>query len=322
MSNSENTQLTPAAGYDPKEQMIFSEPIAGSVPDSKPKIEFKRINISTRNEDGTQGELIFPTERLFSFGVSENVSQETGKVTGYTFPLCLWNRDGATREEKAWTDTFNAVVDRCIDYIIDNKEEIEMFELNRADLTKSKGGLNPLYWKKEKYKDEKTGKTVLRVVPGQGPALYSKLIFSKKNDKFLTQFFDINDEPLNALDLMGKYCYTNAAVKIESIFISGTVKISLQIKLYEAVVEPSSSGMKRLLARPKAKSKVLAAKVGNKTAGAVMDEDDDDVVPSDDDTGSLVGSDVEDKAPTSSTVIKKPAPKEVTRRVVKRVVKK
>ena len=196
-----------------------------------------------------------------------------------------------------------------------------MFELNRADLTKSKGGLNPLYWKKEKYKDEKTGKTVLRTVPGQGPALYSKLIFSKKNDKFLTQFFDINDEPLNALDLMGKYCYTNAAVKVESIFISGTGKISLQVKLYEAVVEPSSSGMKRLLARPKAKSKVLAAKVENKTAGSVMDED-DDVVPSDDDTGSLVGSDVEDKAPTSSTVIKKPATKEVTRRVVKRVVKK
>ena len=86
---SKNTQLTPAEGYLPKKRMIFSEPVLGEIPDSKPKIEFKRINIFTRNEDGTEGELIIPTERLYSFGISENTSQETGKITGYTFPLCL-----------------------------------------------------------------------------------------------------------------------------------------------------------------------------------------------------------------------------------------
>ena len=108
----ENTQLTAASGYDPKSRMVFSEPISGSVPDTK--IEFKRINISTRNDDGSVGELILPTERLFSFGVSENVSQDTGKVTGYTFPLCLWTRDNPTAQEKAWTDTFDRVVEACI----------------------------------------------------------------------------------------------------------------------------------------------------------------------------------------------------------------
>lgn len=61
MSNNENTQLTPAEGYDPKKQMVFSAPEKGSVPDSKPKIEFYRINISSRNEDGSVGELIIPT---------------------------------------------------------------------------------------------------------------------------------------------------------------------------------------------------------------------------------------------------------------------
>jgi hypothetical protein len=66
------------------------------------KIEFNRINISTRNEDGYIGELIIPTERLYSFGVSENTSQETGNVTGFTFPLCLWSRDGVTPAEKTW----------------------------------------------------------------------------------------------------------------------------------------------------------------------------------------------------------------------------
>ena len=96
------TQLTSVRGYIPKERMIFSEPISGEIPDSKPKIEFKRINISTRNEDGTEGELIIPTGRLYTFGVSENTSQETGLTTDYTFPLCLWSRDGATSEEEIW----------------------------------------------------------------------------------------------------------------------------------------------------------------------------------------------------------------------------
>jgi len=313
MSDNEHTQLTPAQGYIPKKRMIFSEPIVGSIPDSKAKIEFKRINISTRNEDGSVGELIIPTERLYSFGVSENTSQETGNVTGYTFPLCLWNRDGVTPAEKMWVDTFNEIVENCIDHLIDNREEIDLFELTRGDLTKAKGGLNPLYWKKEKFTDDK-GKAGLRNVPGKGPTLYAKLIFSKKQDKFLTQFFDKNDNTMDARDLMGKHCYATGAVKIESIFVGA--KIALQVKLYEAVVEPSKMGMKRLLARPKARSKVIASQNENKTAAAAMDEDEDENKPQDDESGSLVGSDDEVEQP-----IKKLSPKKTVVRKVKRVVK-
>jgi hypothetical protein len=184
-----------------------------------------------------------------------------------------------------------------------------MFELSKADLTKSKGGLNPLYWKKEKHTNEQ-GKTVMRVVPGSGPTLYTKLIFSKKNDKFLSQFFDINDEPLNALDLMGKYCYTNAAIKIESIFIGS--RISLQVKLYEAVVEPTSSGMRRLLSRPKVQSKVLEHMQNGDEGPPSMN-----MIP-DDDVGSLIGSDNEDGEENTAKSPVKP----VTRKVVKKVVKK
>lgn len=318
MSDNENTQLTPAEGYNPKQRMIFSEPIVGSIPDSKVKIEFKRINISTRNEDGTVGELIIPTERLYSFGVSENTSQETGNVTGFTFPLCLWSRDGVTPAEKTWCDTFNEIVEACIDHLLENREEIDLFELTRGDLTKAKGGLNPLYYKKEKYTDDK-GKTVLRNVPGRGPTLYAKLIYSKKQDKFLTQFFDKDDNILEARQLMGKHCYSTGAVKIESIFVGA--KISLQVKLYEAVVEPSKMGMKRLLARPKARSKVLASQNENRSAASALD-DDDGVNEADDDgvnEGSLVGSGDED-----SQVAKKiPSPKKApVVRKVKRVMPK
>ena len=308
MSTNMNTQITPAKGYDTS-RMIFSEPVSGSIPDSKPKIEFRRVNISTRNEDGTTGELIIPTSRLFSFGVSENTSQETGSVNGYTFPLCLWGRDGPTEEEKIWTDTIETIVSKCIDHVVDNKEELEMYDLVRTDLTKAKGGFNPFYWKKEKYINAK-GKPDLRVVPGTGPTLYTKLIFSKKSGKFLSLFFDQDGKELNALDLMGKYCYANTAIKIESIFIGS--KISLQIKLYEAVVEPMNQGMKRLLApRPQTQSKVLEHKAGggsSSTAAPPIADDDEE----EDDAGSLVG---DDDVPESA-----PSPKVV--RKVKKVVKK
>ena len=245
------TQLTSVRGYIPKERMIFSEPISGEIPDNKPKIEFKRINISTRNEDGTEGELIIPTERLYSFGVSENICRETGEVTDYTFPLCLWSRDGATREEEIWIDTFNSIVDHCIDHLVDNCEELDRFELERRDLTKSKGGLNPLYWKTEKG----------RRIPDRGPTLYAKLIYYKKQDKFLTRFYNAQDEPVEARSLMGQHYHAKAAVKIESIFIGS--RISLQVKLYEAIVEPTTTSMKRLLARPNVKSTTVKSKILN-----------------------------------------------------------
>ena len=265
------TQLTSVRGYIPKERMIFSEPISGEIPDSKPKIEFKRINIFTRNEDGTEGELIIPTERLYSFGVSENTSQETGLTTDYIFPLCLWSRDGATVEEEIWIETFNSIVNHCIDHLVENREEIDRFELERSELTKSKGGLNPLYWKKEKVVSEKTGKTVIRRIPDRGPTLYAKLIYYKKQDKFLTQFYDLDGESVEVNTLMGKHCYAKCAVKIESIFIGS--RISLQVKLYEAMVEPSKMGMKRLLPRPNTNSEVYESQC--KTATDVMDEEKD-----------------------------------------------
>lgn len=305
MSMSNNTQLTPAEGYDPKRQMIFSEPERGSVPDSTPKIEYMRINISSRNEDGTVGELVIPTERLFSFGVQTATSQETGKVTGYTMPLCLWNREQPTREEKVWVDTFGKIVDTCIDHLLEVKEEIDQENLTKQQLTAIKGGLDPLYWKKEKITDE-NGKMRTVKVTDQGPTLYAKLIFSKKDSKFKSQLFDPNDNPLDALDLRGKFCYVKAAIKVESIFISGTGKISLQVKLYEAVVEPSQNGMKRLLERPKAKSMVLASEQENRSVSAAMGKEDGS-----DGEGSL--NDFEDSEEKAAAV-QKP--------VVKRLVRK
>ena len=284
------SQLTPVENYDVK-NMVFSDPISGSIDAGagKAKINFKRVPIGTVYDDGTVGDLIIPTTKLFSFGISENTSLETKQPNGYSLPLCLWNRDGPTDEEKAWTDTFESIVKHCKKYVLENKETLEQYELEAAHLNK----FNPLYWKKEKGK----------IVEGAGPVLYAKLIESKKQGKILSIFSDMEGNPVDPLQLKGKFCWAKAAIKIESIFVGS--KVSLQVKLYQAQVELMEGGIKSLLpTKPKTVPKLLT---GSNTTMAIDDEED---------AGSIPNSDSEE-----AEVKEAPKPK-VTKKVVKKVVKK
>jgi hypothetical protein len=229
-----NTQLNSADGLNIS-NIRFSEPIESSIP---PSISYKRVGLTYINDDGSEGELIVSTDELYSYGVGENTNMETGKVNGYVLPLVLHNKSGPTPYQKTFVDVFNKIVERCKDYLMENKEELGQYELERNDLKK----LNPLYYKKDKGK----------IVEGSSPTLYAKLIVKKdKKDgnKIITVFFDRDSgDTMDALELLGKHCYARAAIKFESIFIGN--KISLQIKLYECEVKIVNNGMKRLLSRP------------------------------------------------------------------------
>jgi len=292
-----NTQLTPANDSYNTDRVRFSEPIVGTIPDSKPSISFRRIHIKTENNDGTIGDLILPTEKVFSFGISANTSMDTNLINGYTLPLVLWNKDGPTKQEKQFTSTIDRIVERIKDHLIEHKDEIERYDLERNDLKK----LNPLYWKKDKGK----------IIEGSGPTLYPKLICSKKNGelKILTMFYDIHDNPINPIELISKRGYTKGAIKIESIFIGN--KISIQIKLYECYYEVLDSGMKRLLTKPNSIERVLNKSTSNNVG--INDEENsstDDLLNSDD-------SDEEVSKPPP------PIPTQQNKKVVRRkVVKK
>jgi len=91
-----NTILSDVETFDVN-NMVFSEPQVVSIPDSD--LKFKRINLGVTNPDGSLGDIVLRTESLFSFGVSEETSRETGKVSGYKMPLCCWSRDGPGHEE-------------------------------------------------------------------------------------------------------------------------------------------------------------------------------------------------------------------------------
>jgi len=260
-----NTQLSIPSSYNVA-NMRFGKVIVGSAgaPGAGPAIKYYRIPISTLNKDGSLGELVFQTEELFSFGVSENKDQATGKVNGYTLPLCMWNKDAPTENEKAFTQILEDVVEKCKDHLIldETKDEICKYTLERNDLKT----LNSfIYRKKEKGK----------VIEGVGPVLYPKLIESKKNNKIITSIFNDRGQEIDPMGLVGKYCWVKAAVKIESIYVGA--KISMQVKVYEAEVRLVETGAKRLLQRPKAEASLtMNVSVESKSPLAQNDEEDED----------------------------------------------
>jgi hypothetical protein len=236
-------QLTSAKGYNVN-NIIFSKPQAGGLKDTS--VKFRRIYLSTKYQDGTEGDLIISTPRIFSFGVVENVSPEDkNKINGFVFPLVLFNKDGPSDDEKIFLDTFNKIINHAKKHLLDHKKELKLPSLDESDLKK----FNPIFYKK----DKETGD----IADDALPTLYLRLALSKKDgvDKILSSFYDKRTgDDLNAMDLLKKYCWTTAAIKFESIFLGS--KISFQAKLYEADIELLNSGKKRLLPRPKAQLSV------------------------------------------------------------------
>jgi hypothetical protein len=269
------TQLTDIQNYNTS-NMIFSNPEAGSIPNSP--INFHRIHISTKNQDGSIGELIISTEELFSFGLQENQDMTTGLTNGYSVPLCLHSKNGATEAETNFCDKFTQIVDSCKDYILSVKDEVGKYDLEMSDLKK----FHPFYWKRDKGKIDET----------RGPTLYPKVIVSKKNGlKIQTFFTDANTgEEINALDILKKYMYAVCALKIESIFIGN--KISLQVKVYECMYRLIDTGMKRLLQRP---TVVTETKVQEETVETSYEgEEDEFLKETDEEEGSIDGGEEEE----------------------------
>lgn len=287
----DNTQITSATGYNTT-NIVYGKPRDGNIPGSS--VTFKRIQMGTRNPDGTLGELILSTSRLFSFGLSPSVNMTTGKTDGYTLAMCLTNMDAPTQEEKAFLDTFNKICDHAVDYILQHRDDVGKYELEKADLKK----FNPVYIKREKGK----------VVEGSSPMLYAKVLQNKKMQTITSLFYDKYGRDIDPMSLMNKQCYVKAAIKIEGIFIGS--KVSLQVKLHEAEVELRESGVKRLL-RPSAADAPLPP--SQSFASAVQSEskeDEEDVdVDGDDDKGSLKGDDDnEEVAPSPVEIAPSPPP--------------
>ena len=308
MSNKQNqqTKLSTASGFNTN-NIIFSTPLLGSIPNSVPAITFKRILLSVTNPDGTVGELIMRTERLFSYGVSQNCDPKTQEVIGYSIPIVLHDRDAPTQAQLEFTTVFNNIVEKTKDHILIPAVKREIDPRGKIEERRDLKDLNPLYQKKVDGVP----------VSGSSPMLYTKLIHNKKSNKITSMFYDEEGTSLNPLDLVGKNCFITAAIKFESIFIGGNGKISFQVKLYEAEVELLQTGMRRLLptSRPTlSESKVTTTtSTSNPLQSQSMDDSESD--------GSVSDEEENNGGGVAETKVSTGAPIGV-KKMVKKVVKK
>jgi hypothetical protein len=215
------------------DNVVFSESIIGTIGEanSKQQIRYRRVRYGIKNPNGSYGDLIMRHCRLYAFGIQESRDASRGDLTGYSIPLCMWDRSGASDDEKKFIEIINQITEKTKDFLLENKADIEKYKLERSDLK----NLNPLYYKEEQ------GKIVETVCP----KLYAKLIYSKKSDTILTSFYTPSGIKINPAELMDKHLYVTPAIKFESIFIGS--KITIQVKITEAIVEMADSAKRSLL---------------------------------------------------------------------------
>ena len=207
-----------------QENIIFNEPKEYKVKDSK--IKYKRIPIEVKYSNGKKGPLVVETPDFFSFGVSEKKNQETGKLVGYSIPVCLWKKDSEPdNKEKAFFDFINILKTL-------SQQHLE----NEYGPDQASSLSSPFYYKQIEYTDKKVKKRT-KVDESSAPVLYTKLIYSEKSKKILSLFKGKGGRDLNPFRYINQYCNVKLALIIEGIFISKTVT-SLQIKVHECYVKP------------------------------------------------------------------------------------
>ena len=104
-------QLTSIDTLSP-DKIIFKDAKEYQVKDSK--LKYKRIKIETVYPDGKKGDLVIETPFLFSFGVNEKRNQETGKLVGYSIPICLWAKDSEpNHKEQSFFEAINNITTIC-----------------------------------------------------------------------------------------------------------------------------------------------------------------------------------------------------------------
>ena len=209
--------------YDIESKNIsFGKVEVGRVPGKD--ITYERIPITIIHDDNLYGSLFIKTEKCFSFGAQQNINKETGVVSGWTLPIAMYNRDGATEEQRKWVLKFDEIVESCKDFVM------QLYDFERPQLDKI--GVCMWWPKNEGIVDE-----------SRGPTLYSKIIAGKSGKRFDTRFREVkdlqNEEDAGVVitkEELIENCNVIAVIKIDSIYICGE-NISLQVKVYEALVE-------------------------------------------------------------------------------------
>lgn len=251
MSLSENTQLTQAASFNTS-NIVFSKPVVSTLPNST--LTYKRISLSYKNPDGTVGDLVLVTERLFTFGLNTR-NPDGNPKDGYQVSIAMLSKE-PTAPELKWLDVFEHIVAACKTHVFEARDELGMYDLTKDD-SMLKGISTAL-----KYKKGDKGK----IVEGSSPILSVKL--TERKGEIVTLFTDEAGSRIDPLSLFKKHCNMRCVIKFDSIFI-GAKLLSLQLKLYEAQVKLLDTGFRSLLAA----AKPADVTVSDRDSGLPFEED-------------------------------------------------
>ena len=246
---SKNTQCIHINDLDVK-NIIFQKHNTTSIKNTNPPISFNKVGVLVKNSDGSIGDLVFSMDQMLSYGVQDNINQQTKISNGHTMSLVLTDTP-ATESQKNAIDKINQIVEICKDHIMSIKKEVKKVTLERYELKK----LNPLFYRRNKETGE--------IDENKSPMWYVKFWEYKsrvesdgsiKEAKIMTNFYDIeqSDEYGNSkmindpTTLIGKQMFVTPAIKLESIFIGSSI-ISLQFKLVEAEFKIKQTGNRRFL---------------------------------------------------------------------------
>jgi len=229
-------QITKYRGYDPKKSMEFGKVKEGTVGTAT----FCRIPIQTRYPNGTLGDLLIAGPTLFSFGLQINTNIQSGQPDGWTFPLCLHSRDGATAEETEFENKLKEIVEHCRTYLLkpEVSESVGKYDLERSQLKDADFSFLKL------KKDEKK-----RIIADSPPVIYTKVIDQKCDNgdrKIMSIFYDSSGQYLDPFSLLNVRGKTVPVLKIESIFVGAKI-VNVQVKLWETKFMPISSAPVALL---------------------------------------------------------------------------
>jgi len=245
-----DTRLIPIAEWD-WTRVVYSSPQKKDIPDGSGS--FRRVNIQYMYDDETIGPAIVGLTRHFCFGVQPNntdkdgvviIDKQTGKpkpLSGYKMAHVLTsqskeNPDSISPEEQFEVDHFDEWRAELIRYSIEHKKDIGKGAKSDSQIEGMVGEL--LHRKKDAEGN---------LVENTAPTLYANLIYYPNKKQVGTNFYGPGDKTVNPLS-MKQFFYATTNIHLDNIYIGGK-SISLQHRVYDSTVEPSSKGPAKRLAK-------------------------------------------------------------------------
>ena len=234
MSSRMQTQLVNYKDFNPK-KMSFSKPRLIV----NPKYSGHRIFINYKNPDGSVGDLVLGLPTMYSMGIRNGRTEEDDANTPpkYSLPLCLYDRDGATKEQLEVEKTFEKIGEAISDHIMKIKKEIKKPKIGTHNLVKT----CPLSWKLDDEGEKDTE---------AGPKIWPQLYIDYKTKKLKTLLYDDNGNDVDYDACTGRGAMVTSCIKVQSIWVKSDGNSSTKLTVYEAKMSFFQNSCVSFLGRP------------------------------------------------------------------------